>query len=139
MYGPFWQGRYRAKPVTEERYFDHLLGYIHLNPVNAGIVDDPARYRWSGHGEILGRVKNSIVDVDKVLRLFGTTRRSARAAYVQRFKGLMEKEQFGLIKPTIRGREDSPTMAEWRDRHLLVVNRLGLWLDWGTCPVVCDF
>ena len=31
--------------------------------------------------ELLGKIKKPIVDVDEVLRVFGTTRRSTRAAY----------------------------------------------------------
>ena len=33
VYGPLWQGRYKAKLVQDQRYFDQLLIYIHLNPV----------------------------------------------------------------------------------------------------------
>jgi REP element-mobilizing transposase RayT len=86
VYGSLWQGRYRSKLVSDQRYFDQLLIYIHLNPVHAGVVDDPAKYPWSGHRELLGRVKEPIVDIDEVLSLFGTTRRSARAAYVRQLK-----------------------------------------------------
>jgi REP element-mobilizing transposase RayT len=41
VYGPLWQGRYRSKLVKDQRYLDQLLIYIHLNPLQAGIVDDP--------------------------------------------------------------------------------------------------
>ena len=95
VYGPLWQGRYRAKLIADQRYLDQLLIYIHLNPLNAGVVEDPAQYRWSGHRELLGRVKKPIVDVDEVLRVFGTSRRSARAAYVRRLKGSTEEEWIG--------------------------------------------
>jgi hypothetical protein len=59
--------------------------------VSAGVVDDAAEYSWSGHCEILGRVKALIVDVDELLRVFGTSRRSARSAYVRRFKGAVSE------------------------------------------------
>jgi putative transposase len=95
VYGPLWQGRYRAKMVSDQRYLDQLLVYIHLNPVTAGMVDDPANYPWSGHRELLGKVKDPIVDVDEVLRVFGTTRRSSRAAYVRRLKGSFDEQWIG--------------------------------------------
>ena len=95
VYGPLWQGRYRAKGVLEQRYLDQLLVYIHLNPVQAGLVGDPAEYEWSGDPGLLGRAKNPIVDVDEVLRVFGTTRRAARAAYVRRLKGAIEEPWIG--------------------------------------------
>lgn len=95
VFGPLWQGRYRAKLVVEERYLEQLLAYIHLNPVTAGMCADPALYRWSGHSEILGRVRGPIVAVDEVLALFGTTRRSARAAYVRTLRGAASQPWIG--------------------------------------------
>lgn len=130
VYGPLWQGRYKAKLVKDQRYLDQLLIYIHLNPVMAGIVGDPAEYRWSGHLELLGKVKKPIVDVDEVLRVFGTTRRSARAAYVRRLKGSFEDEWIGeepgrlpwwrLGRPP-KGEDEDPEAAirESRDREEL--------------------
>jgi len=95
VYGPMWQGRYRSKLVEDQRYLDQLLIYIHLNPVQAGLVDDPANCLWSGHRELLGAPGKPVVDVDEVLRVFGRTRRSARAAYVRRLKGCSEEEWIG--------------------------------------------
>jgi REP element-mobilizing transposase RayT len=96
-FGPLWQGRYRAKLVEDQRYLDQLLAYIHLNPVSAGLVDDPVEYPWSGHREILGKTKRTIVDVDEVLRVFGTTRRTARSAYVRAIKGAATEEWVGEL------------------------------------------
>lgn len=93
--GPLWQGRYRAKLVEDQRYLDQLAVYIHLNPVAAGMVDDPAEHPWSGHAEILGKRKDTIVDVDEVLRLFGTTRRGARTAYARALRGARDTEWIG--------------------------------------------
>lgn len=95
VFGPLWQGRYRAKLIEDQRNFDQLLVYIHLNPVVAKVVDDPYEYQWSGHREVVGRTKAPIVDVDEVLQLFGRTRRSARAAYVRALKGAVTEEWIG--------------------------------------------
>lgn len=83
VFGPLWQGRYQAKLVEDQRYLDQLLAYIHLNPVTAGLAEDPEKYRWSGHRDILGLRTKPIADVDEVLRVFGETRRTALAAYRQ--------------------------------------------------------
>lgn len=130
VYGPLWQGRYKAKLVGDQRYLDQLPIYIHLNPVVAGIVNDPAQYRRSGHLELPGKVKKPITDVDEVLKVFGTTRRSARAAYVRRLKGSFEDEWIGeepgrlpwwrLGRPP-KGKDEDPEPAirERRDREEL--------------------
>jgi REP element-mobilizing transposase RayT len=52
--GPRWQSRYKARLVEDSLQFDRLIAHIHLNPVQAGVVDDPAEYVFSGHRELLG-------------------------------------------------------------------------------------
>ena len=93
--GPVWQSRYKAKLVEDQRYFDQLMVYIHLNPVAAGVVQDPAKYRWSGHLELLGKVRDPIVDVDEALMCFGSTLRSARTAYLRALKGTVKRQWVG--------------------------------------------
>jgi putative transposase len=82
VFGPFWQGRYRAKFVDDGDYLRQLIAYIHLNPVTAGIVTDASRYRWCGHREVLGRaVGRRLVDVDETLLAFHPHRKNALAGY----------------------------------------------------------
>ena len=80
-FGPLWQGRYRAKLVTGETHLAQVIAYIHLNPVAAGVVRDPARYRWSGHRELLGRVSDPLIDIEAALAVFGDPIDAARTAY----------------------------------------------------------
>ena len=81
--GPLWQSRYKARVVEDQPYFDQLLAYIHLNPVAAGLVDDPALYRWSGHSELLGLRKPDLVDVEEALLSFGSAPGEARRRYLE--------------------------------------------------------
>lgn len=82
FYGPFWQGRYRAKLVETPEYLRQLILYIHLNPVTAGIVIRPVDFVWSGHREFVRKVRNPFVDPDHLLLAFDETRRSARKTYL---------------------------------------------------------
>ena len=79
--GPLWQSRYQARLVEDQQYLDQVIIYIHLNPVRAGLTDDPAEYRLCGHRELLGKVRSPLVDVDDALICFGETARRARQAY----------------------------------------------------------
>jgi REP element-mobilizing transposase RayT len=45
--GHLLQGRYQAVVVAEESHWLHLSMYLHLNPVRARMVEDPADYAWS--------------------------------------------------------------------------------------------
>lgn len=44
--GYFWQGRFKSYPLDEYHLFV-AVRYIELNPVRAGIVDQPEDYPWS--------------------------------------------------------------------------------------------
>ena len=47
--GTLWEGRYRATVVDSERYLLTLMRYIELNPVRAGMVEQPGEYLWSSY------------------------------------------------------------------------------------------
>ena len=52
--GTLWEGRYTSVIVEEEeRALRTIAAYIDLNPVRAGMVADPADYRWSGYAEAM--------------------------------------------------------------------------------------
>jgi putative transposase len=93
--GPLWQGRYQAKLVEDSRYLYQLIAYIHLNPVAAGLVGDPADYRWSGHGELVRRASSPLVDANVTLALFGSDRAKARREYVRVLRGERESKWVG--------------------------------------------
>lgn len=41
--------------------------YIDLNPVRAGLVDDPKDYLWSGYGAAVGGTKAALLGVEKLI------------------------------------------------------------------------
>lgn len=45
--GTLWEGRFRSCLVDCGSYLMACYRYIELNPVRAGIVNDPSRYPWS--------------------------------------------------------------------------------------------
>jgi putative transposase len=47
--GTLWEGRFRACVAESARYVLACYRYIELNPVRAGMVSEPAAYRWSSH------------------------------------------------------------------------------------------
>ncbi len=52
--GTLWEGRYKSLIVeNEEKALRMMATYIDLNPVRAGITDDPGNYRWSGYAEAM--------------------------------------------------------------------------------------
>jgi len=73
-WGHLFQNRYKSIICDEDTYFTELVRYIHLNPLRAKLVkslEKLDRYRWSGHGALMGKVKNEWQDRDYVLKWFG--------------------------------------------------------------------
>ena len=52
--GTLWQGRFTSIQVQGGWHARFIAAYIDLNPLRAGIVDDPHQYRWSGYGAAVG-------------------------------------------------------------------------------------
>lgn len=79
--GHLFERRYRAKLVDVDEYLLTLIRYIHLNPVKAHLVRDPADFPWSSHRAYLGTESLSWLTTDFGLALFSTDLLQARAAY----------------------------------------------------------
>ena len=111
--GHVFQGRYKAILVDADEYLLQLIRYIHLNPVRAGLVKDPAAYPWSSHRAYLGREVLPWLSRDWVLSYFAkraTTARDRYAAFVQDGKGEGQRAEFH------QGGDDGRVLAD--DRFL---------------------
>lgn len=66
--GPVFQDRYRSEPIEDERYLFNVVRYVHMNPVKAGMCDDPIEYSWSSYREYMHKKSVAgIVDRETVL------------------------------------------------------------------------
>jgi hypothetical protein len=79
--GHLFQNRYKSILVEEEPYLLELVRYIHLNPVRAGIVNEPQDYGWSGHRAYLGLETIPWLTIDWVLSQFSKKLSLARKGY----------------------------------------------------------
>jgi putative transposase len=52
--GTLWEERFKSVIVESGVAARMIAAYIDLNPVRAGMVKDPADYRWSSYGEAVG-------------------------------------------------------------------------------------
>lgn len=52
--GRLWEDRFKSVIVEDGVAARTISAYIDLNPVRAGMVKDPADYRWSSYGEAIG-------------------------------------------------------------------------------------
>jgi REP element-mobilizing transposase RayT len=52
--GVLWMDRFKSVLVQKGEALQTMAAYIDLNPVRAGLVEDPKDYKWSGYGEAMG-------------------------------------------------------------------------------------
>jgi putative transposase len=66
--GTLWEDRYRSTLVEGNRNALAMVGaYIDLNPVRAGLVEDPKDYRWSGYGAAVAGVRAAMRGIETVM------------------------------------------------------------------------
>ena len=52
--GPLFEGRFRHVWVDREEYLIHLCRYVHLNPVQARLVEAPEEWKYSNYPQCIG-------------------------------------------------------------------------------------
>lgn len=55
--GTLWEARYKSVLVEDGHAARVMSAYIDLNPVRAGMVNDPMRYRWCSYAEAVAGAK----------------------------------------------------------------------------------
>ena len=70
LVGHIFQGRYRSDLIDSAEYFLNVSRYIHLNPIQANIVQNPADYKWSSYSAYISDYKNPHISTDRTLSFF---------------------------------------------------------------------
>ncbi len=79
--GHVLQGRHKAILCQSDAYLGELVRYIHLNPIRAKMVERTEDYPYSSHRAYLGLDPKGSIDVEPVLRLFGSRKNIARERF----------------------------------------------------------
>ena len=77
--GHLFGNRYVGKLIMTDRYFLEVSRYIHLNPVKAMMVSDPAEYKYSSYAVFVtggaerprGKISDLIAEVVDTSRIYG--------------------------------------------------------------------
>jgi len=80
--GHLLQGRFKAVLVVDEGHWLNLSMYLHLNPVRAGMVADPAEYEWSSFRDYTrGRSRFGWLKPGEILAQYGQSEAGQRRRY----------------------------------------------------------
>lgn len=115
--GHIFRGRYKAILVEDEAYLVELLRYIHLNPVEAGLVKKPEAYKWSSHSRYLGKGDLEWLTTGLLLSYFGKQKNRARRklnefileGVPEKLKELLSRKKW----PSVFGTENFQEWVEW--------------------------
>jgi len=71
--GHLWQGRFASFPM-DEKYLLAAARYVELNPVRAGLVEDPCAWRWSSAAAHVNGEDDTLVVVSPLRGMVGNWR-----------------------------------------------------------------
>ena len=79
--GTLWDGRYRSTVVQAEKYLLTCMAYIDLNPVRAGMVQQPREFEWSSHRHYVGLRSDKLLQPHALVWTLGNTPFAREASY----------------------------------------------------------
>ncbi|MBM4761446.1 transposase [Bacillus sp. B15-48] len=83
LVGHVFQGRYGAEIIETADYFLEVSRYIHLNPVEANMVEKPFDYPWSSYSAYLSTDLHPLITTTKILAQFPEPHRENYRKYVE--------------------------------------------------------
>jgi len=104
--GTLWDGRYKSSLVQAEAYLLLCQRYIELNPLRAGMLADPAGYRWSSYrANALGQ-PDTLVTAHPLYLALGADDDARRAAYRELFRGALDDRPLADLRLALN--QDQP-------------------------------
>ena len=99
--GTLWEGRFKSGLVDSETYVLRLYRYIELNPVRAGMVEDPGSYYWSSYGSNALGESSNIISAHSVYLGLGLEAEMRRAAYRALLNQSLREDTFSEIRGAV--------------------------------------
>lgn len=96
--GGLWEGRYKCNVIESQAYLLSCMRYIELNPVRAGMVDHPAKYRWSSYAANALGVSNAILTAHAEYGTLGRLADDRQLVYRGLFDGEASSAELTLLR-----------------------------------------
>src|SRR5262249_22806253 len=101
--GHVWQGRFKSPVIQDDAHLLVVLRYIEANPLRAGMVADPAEYRWSSyqrHG--MGKGDPLLSDFPEWLEL-GKTEAERCWRWQANVQAQPDEAELNAVRSSLRG------------------------------------
>lgn len=101
--GTLWEGRFRTSVIQQETYLLTCQRYIEMNPVRAGMVNHPGKYKWSSY-RISGQGEPSkFVTPHPLYHALGHDQTGRGSAYRKLFRYDLEPGEIDKIRKATNG------------------------------------
>ncbi len=90
--GHFWQDRYRSIIISKDDYLLACGSYVELNPVRAGIIEDPRYYKWSSYNVYAYGKKDTSIEEHPIYKELSKDETERRRKYREFVKGMLKEK-----------------------------------------------
>jgi putative transposase len=101
--GTLWEGRFRSCLVESSLYVLACHRYIELNPVRAGVVNEPSAYIWSSHAANTGVRVDSLLSPHPDFVALEADPERRNMTYRQLFGNALEDSMLTAIREATHG------------------------------------
>jgi REP element-mobilizing transposase RayT len=103
--GHLFQARYKSLLCLTDTYLIALIRYIHMNPVRAALISNPAAWPWSSYRQYTVRTTSPLADTDIFFNAIGKTGAASSQGFERR-----AQEADDNFKPWGDGDTESPPL-----------------------------
>jgi putative transposase len=96
--GSLWEGRFKSSPINADEYLLACCRYVELNPVRAGMVEEPWQYPWSSCPAKTGEKELSWLDTDLFYMGLGNTSGERTERYKMWLDESIPENEWKLIR-----------------------------------------
>ena len=101
-HGGLWEGRYKCNVIESRAYLLSCMRYIELNPVRAGMVDHPARYRWSSYAANALGASNAVLTAQAGYLALGHFPNDRQSVYRTLFDAKLDSDELELLRSALQ-------------------------------------
>jgi len=129
-HGGLWEGRHKGNIIQSQAYLLACMRYIEMNPVRAGMVDHPAKYRWSSYAANALGTSNAILQQHEEYIGLGLSKDCRCKVYQELFDDKLESGTLTLLR---RGLQSGTPLGndKFKSQIEVVVGRKVGWVGQG--------
>jgi putative transposase len=100
--GTLWESRYKSSPIDTDSYLLACCRYVEMNPVRAGMLEDPADYPWSSCAARVGARPLDWLDPDPCYLALGDNEVERQRRYREYLRETASEREQEVILAAIR-------------------------------------